>query len=111
MTEAEWAEQGEFDVCEEQRGAVFVSAGCGVVQDAQQHKGDQSDVDLDAHSVFAAAEKAADLEVLLEPFEQQLDVPSLFVELCDLDGRALEVIGEQIEGLVVIGRSNAVLSL
>jgi hypothetical protein len=36
---------------------------------------------LDAHGVFAAAEKAADLEVLFQPFEQQLDLPALFVEL------------------------------
>src|SRR6516162_7541248 len=103
LTEAECIEQAEFDVCEQQRGAVFVSAGRGVMQDAQQHKSDQRDINLDAHGVLVAAEKAADLEVLLEPFEQQLDVPALFVELCDLDGGPLQVVGEQIEGLVVIG--------
>src|SRR6516162_7324707 len=103
LTEAECNEQAEFDVCEQQRGAVFVSAGRGVMQDAQQHKSDQRDINLGAHGVLVAAEKAADLEVLLEPFEQQLDVPALFVELCDLDGGPLQVVGEQIEGLVVIG--------
>jgi hypothetical protein len=44
------------------------------MKDAQQHEGDQRDIDLDAHGIFAAAEKAPDLEVLLEPFEQQLDI-------------------------------------
>ena len=102
MRETERIEQAELDVCEKQRGAVFVSAGRGVVQDAQQHKGDQRDIDLDAHGVLTAAEKAADLEVLLEPFEQQFDVPALFVELCNLDRRPLQVVGEQIEGLVAI---------
>jgi len=46
----------------------------------QQHESDQSDIDLDAHRLFAAAEEAADFQVLLEPFEQQLDVPALLVE-------------------------------
>ena len=40
---------------------------------AQQQKGDQRDGDLDAHGVFAGAEKAADLEGLLDPAEEQLD--------------------------------------
>jgi hypothetical protein len=36
-----------------------------VVQDAQHHKGDQHDIDLDAHGVLTAAPEAADFEVLL----------------------------------------------
>jgi hypothetical protein len=35
-----------------------------VMQDAQQQEGDQRNIDLDAHGVFTAAQKAADLEVL-----------------------------------------------
>jgi len=46
------------------------------MQNAQQQEGDQRNIDLGAHGVFAAAEKAADLEVLLEPLEQQLDLPA-----------------------------------
>jgi hypothetical protein len=70
-----------------------------VMQDVQQQKRDQRDIDLDAHGVFTAAEKAADLEVLLEPLEQQLYLPALFVELRDVGGGALEVVGEQIKRL------------
>src|SRR5436190_23215227 len=84
LAEAERAKEAEFEAGEEQRGAVPEGAGGGLMQDAQQQKGDQRDIDLDAHGVLAAAEKAADLEVLLEPFEQQLDVPALFVELGDV---------------------------
>ena len=51
-------------------------AGGGLMQNAQQQEGDQRNIDLGAHGVFAAAEKAADLEVLLEPLEQQLDLPA-----------------------------------
>ena len=81
LTEAEGAEPAEFEAREQQRGAVLERAGGGLMQDAQQQESDQRDIDLDAHGVFAAAEKAADLEVLFQPFEQQLDLPALFVEL------------------------------
>jgi hypothetical protein len=54
---------------------------------AQQQKGDQGDGDLDAHGVFAGAEKAADLEALLDPAEEQFDRPAALVELGDLLGR------------------------
>src|SRR6516162_11577023 len=101
--EAERATEAEFEAGEEQRGAVLERAGRGLLQDAQQQKGDQRDIDLGAHGVLAAADKAADLEVLLEPLEQQLDLPALFVELRDVGGGTLEIVGEQIERLVVIG--------
>jgi hypothetical protein len=73
--------------------------------DAQQHQGDPRDIDLGAHGGFAAPETAADLEVLLEPFEQQLGVPTLLVEPGAVGGRALEVAGPQIERLVLAGRA------
>ena len=103
LAQAERAKEAEFEAGEEQCGAVLERAGGGVMQDAQQQKGDQRDIDLDAHGIFAAAKKAANLEVLFEPFEQQLDVPALFVALGDVDGGALEVVCEQIQRLVVIG--------
>jgi hypothetical protein len=59
-------------------------------------------VDLSALGVFAAAEKA-DLEVLLQLLEQQLDLPALFVELRDVGSGAREVVSEQIKRRVVIG--------
>jgi hypothetical protein len=66
---------------EQQGGAGLDGAGGTLVEDAQEHEGDQGDVDLYAHGIFAASQKATDLEVLLEPFEQQLDLPALLVEL------------------------------
>src|SRR5258707_9687298 len=70
-SQAEGTEEGDFDPGEEQGGAGREAAGCGVMQDAQQHEGDERHVDLDADGVFAAAEEAADLEVLLEPLEHE----------------------------------------
>jgi hypothetical protein len=80
------------------------------MQDAQQHEGDQRNINLDAHGIFAAPEKAADFEVLLEPFEQQLDIPALLIELGDLGGRPLEVVGQQVEGLVLVGAGDGDLA-
>src|SRR5690242_7462434 len=51
------------------------------LRDAQQQEGDQRDRDLDLHRVFAGTEKAADLERLLDPAEEQLDRPTALVEI------------------------------
>jgi hypothetical protein len=78
---AERAKEAAFEAGKQERVAVCERAGGGLMQDAQPHEGDQCQVDLRAPGVFAAAEKAADFEVLLEPFEQQLDLPALFLDL------------------------------
>src|SRR5437588_13133051 len=67
LAQLERPEQAEFEAGEQQGGAGLEGAGGGVMQDAQQHKGDQRDIDLDLDGVFAAPPEAADLEVLLEP--------------------------------------------
>jgi hypothetical protein len=95
----ERSEEAELEAGQQQGGAGGEGAGGGPMQDAQQHEGDQRGVDLEAHGVFAAAPEGADLEVLLEPFEQQLNVPALFVEPRDLGGRALEIVGQQAKRL------------
>src|SRR5260370_12898623 len=103
VAQVERAEQTDLELGEQQGGGGLETAGGGVMQDAQQHKGDQRDVDLDAHGVFTAAEEAADFEVLLEPFEQQLDGPTLLIELSDLPGRPIEIIGQEIKRRVLVG--------
>src|SRR5437870_6782864 len=65
FAQVERIEQADLELGEQQGGARLEAAGGGVVQDAQQHESDQCDIDLDAHGVFAAAEEAADFEVLL----------------------------------------------
>src|SRR5439155_2502805 len=78
-------------------------AGGGVMKDALHHKGNQCKKDLDAHGVFTAAEEAADFQVLLEPFEQQLDGPPLLIEAGDLARRSSEIVGQQIKRLILVG--------
>ena len=94
MEQVEGLEQGDFALHEQPGGTGLEGAGGGGLQQAQQHEGDRRDIDLDADGVFAAPEKAADFEVLLEPFEQELDLPTLFIERGNLLGRPLGVIGQ-----------------
>src|ERR1700730_16057210 len=63
--------------------------------DAQQQIGDHGGEELQPDGVWVVAEEGPDLEVLLDPPEQQLDLPACLVEAADLDGRALEVVGEE----------------
>ena len=68
-----------------------------IAEETQQESGDECDIDLDFDGVFVAPHEAFDLEVLLDPFEQQLDLPAFFVKGGDLAGRAGQVIGDQDE--------------
>ena len=98
VAQIERPQQADPELGEQQGGAGLEGTGGGLMQDAQQHEGDQRDIDLDLDGVFAAPPGAADFEVLLEPFEQQLDLPALFVEPGDLGGRALQIVGQPQTG-------------
>ena len=79
-------ESGEGERC-------FDGGLCGLC-DAEEQEGDKSDGNLDAQGVLAGAEKVPDPEGLLDPSEEQLDGPSSFVELGDLSGAGIEVVGQ-----------------
>jgi hypothetical protein len=69
--------------------------------DAQQRVGDHRGEELEADRVVVVAEKAADVKMLFDPAKQQLDLPPGLVEGGDVDGGALEVIGQQGDGFPV----------
>ena len=69
--------------------------------DAQQRVGDHRGEELETDRVVVVAEKAADVEMLFDPAKQQLDLPPGFVEGGDVDGGALQVIGQQGDGFAV----------
>lgn len=50
--------------------------------------------------VFCVAIKRFDSKMLFDPFEEQLDLPSLFVEGANRDGRQSKIVGEKHESLV-----------
>ena len=63
--------------------------------DAQEGEGDHGGDDLEADGVFVAAEEGLDLEMLLDPAEEELDLPAGLVEGGDFDGGALHVVGDE----------------
>ena len=73
--------------------AAATEAGGNADQSIGDHRGQQ----LQADGVVAVAEELADVEMLLDPAEQQFDLPAAFVERCDFDRRAFEVIGQEID--------------
>ena len=52
------------------------------------------------HSVLRSAVKALDAQVLLDPLEEELYLPSLFVKLCNGDSRQQKVVGQKYQGFV-----------
>ena len=59
------------------------------------------DLDLGFNSVLVDAKKCFDAQMLLDSFEEQLDLPTAFVKLRDGQGWKFEIVGEEAEALVV----------
>jgi hypothetical protein len=59
--------------------------------------------DLGAHRVGAGAIKGFDAQVLLEPFEEQFDLPASAIELGDGQRRDGEVVGQEDQHLAGLG--------
>ena len=59
------------------------------------------DPDLRFDRVLVDTEKRFDAQMLLDPFEEQLDLPTAFVKLRDGQGWDFEIAGEEAKALVV----------
>lgn len=57
------------------------------------------DPDLCAHCVLAGAEESFDSQVLLDPFEEEFDLPATLVNGCDRQGGKIEVVGQEDQSL------------
>ena len=62
-----------------------------------------SDPDLGAHGVLRSAEEGFDAQVLLDPFEEEFDLPPTFVNGCDGNGGQFEVVGKKDQPLAGMG--------
>ena len=65
-------------------------------------KASESSGDLNAHCVFGNTDEALNSQSLLDPAEEQFDLPSLFVKVCDFFRRRVEVIGDDAQHLAGI---------
>ncbi len=96
-----------FKYCDAEDLQDCVAAG--VDAEAFFDDGDR-DIDRDGDpylgldGVLGVAEEALDAQVLLDPFEEQLDLPAAFVEPCDGERRQGEVVCQKHRGLA--GTSN-----
>ena len=63
--------------------------------DTQQEVGDHRSKDLQANRVVVDAQELANVEMLLDPAEQQFDLPTAFVEGGDFDCRSGKIVGEE----------------
>ena len=59
-----------------------------------------SDPDLSAHRVERRAEERFDPKMLFDPLEEDFDVPSAAIEICDGECRKNEVVGQQNDAML-----------
>ena len=71
-----------------------------MLHDCNQAVSDYGTVYLDADSILRCAPKPLDLEVLFEPFEEQLDAPPVFVEQRDGQCIRLKIVRQKDVHLV-----------
>ena len=64
-------------------------------QIAQKQIGDKSDPQLGQQGVLRSADEAFDLELLLDGFEEEFDLPAVFVKLSDGFSGPGEVVGQE----------------
>ena len=93
---------------------LFEGAGGSARHNAQQHKVLRATQIRMRPAFSRAPEKAADFEVLLEPFEQrrpapaQAGVPAFLVEAGDLDGGALRLLVSRSSGSSLLPRATTI---
>ena len=71
--------------------------------DGDQHVGGNGAPDLRLHRVLAGAQEVLDTQMLLDPFEEQLDLPAALVERADGRGWQRHVVGQEDQGLARLG--------
>ena len=84
----------EIDADEAGEGERAFDGFGGLLSEPQDEEGDEGDGDLNAHGVLGGPEEVADFEGLLDPAEEQLDLPAALVDLGDLLGGGVEIVGE-----------------
>ena len=73
----------------------------GLIENGHHEVGTHRDPDLSLHRVFAASEEDLDAQVLLDPLEEQFDLPTALETHGDGQSRSFEVVGEKDQSLPV----------
>ena len=64
-------------------------------EDGNQHVGLRSTLDLGLYGRHVCAQKVLDGQALIDPFEEERDLPMVFVESCDIGGGQASVVGQR----------------
>jgi hypothetical protein len=67
------------------------------LQDGNRAVGNDGSTNMHSHSVFSFAPEFLDFQVLLQPFEEKSNLPSVLVKFYNLKKRKVECIGEKRE--------------
>ena len=70
--------------------------------DGNQHVGRHGATDLRLHGVLAVAEELLDSQVLFDPFEEQFDLPAVFVKCCNCQCWQDKVVGQKDQYLACL---------
>src|SRR5713226_1734826 len=76
--------------------------GIQAPREAQQQIGDHRSDDLQANGVVVLAHEFAKVEMLLDPAEQEFDLPATLVEGSNLNGCAVEIVGDESDRPAVV---------
>jgi hypothetical protein len=74
-----------------------------LLDDSDEHVDRDGDPNLALYGVFGSTEKALDAKMLLDPLEEQFDLPAVLVKRTDCQCRELKMIGEKHQGLAGFG--------
>ena len=74
-----------------------------LLDDGDEHVGGHGAPDLRLHGVLAVAEELLDAQVLLDPLEEQLDLPAALVQRGDRQRRQGRVVGQEDQRLARLG--------
>jgi hypothetical protein len=74
-----------------------------LLDDGHEHVNADGNPDLRLHRVDAGAIEEFYIQILLDPFEEQLDMASIFVNFGDGQRRQYEIVGQEHEPTVVFG--------
>ncbi|HZO25318.1 MAG TPA: hypothetical protein VFH48_04915, partial [Chloroflexota bacterium] len=98
--------EGGGEAGEEERGAPGKAEGTGREQEQEMDEDGQPDRELDG--VLGVTEQAWEMELTLQPAQEELDLPAPEVDLDDLGGGQVPAIGDDLRAA---GRRGAMAGL
>ena len=72
-------------------------------EDGNEGVGGHGSPDLSLDGIGGGSKEPLNPQMLLDPLEEQFNLPPLVIDRCHVEGRYLEIIGQEDESFVDIG--------